>query len=289
LTSGGSSRPLATSLALEEARMRTYIQQYGKERTGTNYLKALLATNFTDIVLFDNRLGSKHEHFRTVGAWMEGRAIFSQERFEDLLRTDEYWRRRNIPTLDPFRWVHQPVEYEELLSLRDGLLNLHYVVSIKSPYAFAISINRWKRSQLRRFHECPSVDPLDLPYVLEQCAEFNRVYRSYWPLIETGKAVLARYEDLLTDYSAILRQMQDKFGLTAKHPEFLNISSIVAPTIGISQLPFYKSYYEDRLYLAALSKEARAAICNAIDWDLMRYYCYHPDEEAPPTSERAAS
>ena len=50
--------------------MKVYIQQYGKERTGTNYLKALIARNFDDIVLFDNRLGSKHAPFKDVSTWL---------------------------------------------------------------------------------------------------------------------------------------------------------------------------------------------------------------------------
>jgi hypothetical protein len=257
--------------------MRRYIQQYGKERTGTNYLKALLGRNFTDFVLFDNRLGSKHEPYRTAEQWMRERGVVDRQAFERLLQEDEYWRTRNVPTSDPFEWVHQPVSYEELLALCNGSATLHYVINIKDPYAYAVSVNRWNRSGLRRFHQPPSTDPLDLSLVTSQCALFNCAYRSYRRLIEDGRAVLARYEDLLADCRPVLREIQERFHLEPAGSQLQDISETVAPSIGISQSPFYKSYYVTREYMRALPVAARQAIRGAIDWDLMSDYGYLPE------------
>lgn len=201
--------------------MRRYIQQYGKERTGTSYLKALLGRNFTDFVLFDNRLGSKYEPYLTVEQWMSERGVVVRPAFESLLQEDKYWRARNVPNSDPFEWVHQPVSYEELLALRDGREMLHYVINIKDPYAFAVSANRWYRSGLRMFHQPPSIERLDLGLVMNQCESFNCAYRSYWPLIEDGRAVLARSEDLLVDCRPTLREIQARFHLGTRDQSYV--------------------------------------------------------------------
>jgi hypothetical protein len=257
--------------------VRRYLQQYGKERTGTNYLKALLATNFVDLVLFDNRLGSKHEGFREVRTWMEERNIRAASDFDQLLRIDSYWKARAIPSDGAFEWVHQPVTYEELLGLREGALPLGYLISIKDPYACAVSFNRWKKDGLKRFQEPPDVVTPDAELVRQNCLALNSVYASYWPLIESGRGMLVRYEDLLADATGILGRIQQKFGLTARGSVFTDVEQTVAPTIGISTRPFYRSFYRNKDYLAALDAGSLAAVRETVDWELMRLYGYSAD------------
>jgi hypothetical protein len=254
--------------------LRVYVQQYGKERTGTNYTKALLGRNFSNVVLFDNRLGSKHDPHQEVRAWMERGAITSRAAFELLLRTDEYWRRRDTPSDDPFEWVHQPVTYEELLALAEGSTPLHYIINIKNPYAYAISVNRWRRSGLHRYQEPPGVVALHPELVRRECEAFNEAYRSYVPLIDSGRGLLARYEDLLVNALPIVGLIRDRFGLLPKHAELTDVSEVVAPSIGVSNAPFYKSYYLNQEYLSELSKPMIDVIDSAIDWDLMGYFGY---------------
>ncbi|MGA2736735.1 MAG: hypothetical protein ABSG65_04715 [Bryobacteraceae bacterium] len=254
--------------------MRHYLQHYGKERTGTNYLKSLLAANFTDLVLFDNRLGSKHEAFREVRTWMEERGVRSASDFADLLRTDPYWKARNVPSDAPFERVHQPVTYEELRALCAGRLPLGYLVSIKDPYAYAVSINRWKKDGLKRFQEPPHVVGADAELIRRHCLAFNAVYASYWPLIESGRGMLVRYEDLLGDAACTLGRIQRKFGLTARGNGFTDVEQTVAPTLGVSNSPFYRSFYRNREYLAALDAACLATVDQTINWELMRRYGY---------------
>lgn len=257
--------------------MKTYVQQYGKERTGTNYVKALLGRNFKDFVLFDNRLGSKHEEFQSVAAWMEKNRIRDRSAFERLLTRNHYWRSRNVPNSDPFEGVHQPVSYEELLALRDGTLPLYYVVSIKNPYAFAVSVSRWRKCELRRFEEPPSVETFRLKPALAELSRFNDVYRSYWGLIQSGRAILARHEDLLSDYSSFLTEVQTRLRLTSLCPAFQDISETVAPLVGVSAVRFYREFYLQKEFITALSRAAIEAITRAIDWDVMRLYGYEPE------------
>jgi hypothetical protein len=81
--------------------------------------------------VFDNRLGSKHQAFREVRMWIEERGIRTRQDFDELVRTDYHWQRRNIPVDGPFEWVHQPVTYEELVALEEGTLPLDYLINIK--------------------------------------------------------------------------------------------------------------------------------------------------------------
>ena len=253
--------------------MKTYIQQFGKQRTGTNYLKALLARNFTDIVLFDNRLGSKHKPFQPVAEWIRERGIDRLEAFHELLRSDSYWRKRNRATTDPFEWVHQPVTYQELLGLSGGACPLHYLISIKNPYAFAVSANRWFRPGFRNFTEPPRAEFLDPLVIVPQCHEFNAAYASYLPLLESGRGLLVRYEELLTDACGILRRIQESFRLGAP-ASFEDVCQTVTPGSGVSQSPFYRLFYLEKQYMKALSSELLDLIDAAIDWDLMRRYGY---------------
>ena len=43
-----------------------------------------------------------------------------------------------------------------------------------------------------------------------------------------------------------------------------------APNIGVSTSPFYRSFYTEFEYMAALTEQQREAINRAIDWDLMQ-------------------
>jgi hypothetical protein len=258
--------------------MKVYIQQYGKERTGTNYLKALIARNFDDIVLFDNRLGSKHEPFKDVSTWLRENRIDSRQAYDRLLCTDRYWKARSVPSTDPFAWVHQPVSYEELLGLSDGSLPLRYVVQIKNPLAYAVSVNRFARTGPGASGRPPSPVPLNPGLILKKCVEFNAAYRSYWPLIARGRAVLVRYEDLLEDAIRVLRRLQDQLGLTSKHAVLEDVTTVVAPNLGISTEPFYRSYYANEEYRLALPEVLRESIARVIDWELMQRYGYERGE-----------
>lgn len=254
--------------------MRIFVQQYGKERTGTNYTKALLGRNFSSLVLFDNRLGSKHEQHREVLMWMESRGIKSRAAFDRLLKTDEYWRKRNILSDHPFEWVHQPVTYEELLALANRSTPLHYIINIKNPCAFAVSVSRWRKSGWERYQEPPGAVVLGAESVRKDCQLFNQVYASYVPLIDSGRGLLVRYEDLLVQALTIVRLIRDRFGLLPRYAELMDISEVVAPIVGVSDVPFYKSYYLNQEYLSELHPRMIDVIDSAIDWELMQYFGY---------------
>lgn len=254
--------------------MRRYLQQYGKERTATNYLKALLALNFNDIVLFDNRLGSKHGPFCEVRQWMEAHDIRTRADFEDLLHSDRYWKERNIPSSSEFEWVHQPVTYAELLALRDGRLPLGYLISIKDPYACAVSINRWKQGGLKHFQTPPQDLVVNAELIRRYAVDFNSAYASYWELIANARGILVRYEDLLADAISVISGIRNRFHLATRKCGLRDIDTTVAPTYGISASPFYRSFYLKREYLASLSDECLAAIRETIDWELMGRYGY---------------
>lgn len=279
--SDGTSQQLS-QLPLYWCSLNRYLQQYGKERTGTNVLKALLATNFVDFVLFDNRLGSKHEAFRDVRTWMEERGIRRRSDFDELLVTDKYWRLRNIPSEDLFEGVHKPVTYEELRGLRDGTLPLAYLISIKDPYAYAVSINRWVRHGVSQFQDPPNTIVPDADLTRRKCLAFNSAYASYWPLIESGKGMLVRYEELLEDAIGVMSRVQETFGLTARTEALVNVSTTVAPTVGISSASFYSSFYRDREYLTVLDSGSLKAVTETIDWELMRRFGYFPVEDVSP-------
>ena len=267
------------SISVEESESdkRRYIQQFGKERTGTNYLKVLLGQNFREIVLFDNRLGSKHAPYQSLGTWMESMGIAGRESFETTVQKSPYWRQRNRPSADPIERIHQPVSFGELAGLRDGIIPLHYVINIKSPYAFLVSVSRWRRNSVpvpRRLAEPPGPLALTPEEILAECQAFNLAYRSYLPLVDRGAAVIVRYEDLLQDARTVVGNLARRFGLSWRSSEFRDVRGICMPGEGLVSEPFYRDFYLRRRYLELLDDDHRSRLETTIDWRLMERYGY---------------
>lgn len=122
--------------------MRTYIQQYGKERTGTNVLKALLGLNFDEVVLFDNLLGSKHEGYIRVEDWLTANSLTSAEAFDSYLRWDPF-----DPAQDRQQTILSANSPADSMGRGGCASGWHFANavcrSIKDPYAFVLSVNRW--------------------------------------------------------------------------------------------------------------------------------------------------
>jgi hypothetical protein len=137
-----------------------------------------------------------------------------------------------------------------------------------------LSINRWKKNGLKGFQEPPNGYAPDAAFVREHCLSFNSAYASFWPLIESGRGMLVRYEDLLAEAIGVVRRIQQKFGLVARGNVLADVERTVAPTIGISDAPFYRSFYQNRYYLTVLDSDALAAVTETIDWELMCLYGY---------------
>jgi hypothetical protein len=254
--------------------MKAFVQQYGKERTGTNYLKALLNLNFDNIVLFDNRLGSKHEPHREVSQWMRDRGIRDIADFKLLVETDRYWRARNVPTADAFERIHQPVSFDELVGLATGQISMRYLISIKDPYASIVSVTRWWARGQTDLTQPPDRRVTNLSHVEQYCHEFNSAYLSYRPLIETERAVLVRFEDLIRDPTAVLTRISVCLDFDRRHESCRTVSTTVVPGYGITNKPFYLSYYTARAYLSLLTPTAIDTANRILNWDVMRYYGY---------------
>lgn len=256
--------------------MVTYLRQLGKERTGTNYVKALLACNFDAINLFDDRLGSKHGVFNDVNQWMQENRIKGEADIQRFMRTNKYWRQRNDreKPLVGLESVHKPVSYDELAALSSGQVSMHYIISIKNPYSFAISINRWITRKLRGFMVPPGYFELDMKVIKEQCKHYNRVYESYLPLLGKKNVILIRYEDLISDFDGVMEQLAQKFTLVRRSVHFSDVERIVTPYFGVTRANFNKEYYQKHQYMEAIDEKLHACINQNIDWKILQAYGY---------------
>lgn len=256
--------------------MVTYIRQLGKERTGTNYVKALLAQNFENINLFDDRLGSKHDVFKDVDAWMLEHKIESEKDIQRLIDQDEFWARRNGKEkfAHGINELYEPINYDELKGLRDKKIPLNFIINIKNPYSYAISINRWITRKLKGFVVPPGYFEIDLAVVAEQCKIYNEVYRSLLPLLGKENVFLIRYEDLVDNYSKVLKDLRKQFSLKKKGDDFYDIEGIVAPFYGEVRVQFDKDYYQNRQYMESINSELHQCINEVIDWKLIQQFGY---------------
>jgi hypothetical protein len=148
-----------------------------------------------------------------------------------------------------------------------------YLVSIKNPYAWALSLSR--------FTPWPPPDALDR--LREACRTFNTGYHAWLPLLESPRrpALLVRHEELITDPERVLDCLDRTFGIK-RSPTFHAIEGIAKPApwdddpLPISALPFDGGLYLRHEYLDALPAEQLQVVSSAIDWTLMERFGYAP-------------
>jgi len=265
----------------EHATPPVFLKQYGAKRTGTNYLRWLLQTNYdaADVVPLMHVLGDKHSPPPPL---------------------DDLWRAAQCESDPAFAFAssatlaapavstepHNPRQQAEVRRLAKPLARaysegaLGYLISIKDPYAWAVSVARYHAWTDR-------VSPLGPRFVsplTAQCQTFNQCYRAWLDIARARpeRCHVARYEDLFQDPAEVLRQIDAKFSLRRRTETLLDLQEeadmvwwdqIAPQPTGVR---FDRQYYDEKRYLKRLSPPALDAVTKTIDWDLIEPLGYRP-------------
>lgn len=269
-----------------------YFKQYGAKRTGTNFLRALLEVNFEDAGVLMHVLGNKHappvdlESLLPMGEPDPLR--FVQAASEAALPEPAFGESAS-PSLGGGQIAFMQ-ERAGAIHAAAKDKSLHFLISIKSPYAWIQSMlgQSWLRKQAadpKRMEEL-----LDL--VAAECAAFNALYGSYWQLLKTvpRQTTLVRYHELLASPAGFLEGLRDKLGLKPASNAFADILTTAFPTDWddsdssqtLGKRVFNRDYYLQKRFMADLLPEMIAVLEREIDWELMQNLGYekHGSERA---------
>lgn len=237
-----------------------YVKQQGAMRTGTNLVKFALEENFTNVCVLVN-----------VGRWKHATA-------ETLFN----WRGINWEGDGVSVDVNSRISNGELLAVRAAFDAgaVKFAISIRDVYPWLVSYIRFTRPD----DPCPLPPLAALPReeIVEALLHWNRLYRSYLSLLDyEHRAMLFRFEDLLTDFSATLNQARLLWGLKPRHARYVRPARYLRAGIDgesrsalLEGLPFDRRQYLSDNHLAQFDDPLLALIRQTLDRDMSRAYGY---------------
>ncbi|HET7433676.1 MAG TPA: hypothetical protein VFN10_03070 [Thermoanaerobaculia bacterium] len=247
-----------------------FLKQYGERRTGTNALRALIAANFEDVIVLMHILGDKHSPPVDLdGLWREVQdADDAPWQFISRATLD----RPSLTTRSDNAWQSAEMRrHAAPLAQAFAAGAFGYVISIKNPYAWAVSIAKftnWSRA-------------VATERLREACRVFNDCYRAWLPLLERGPALLIRHEDLIRDTEGVLDRLGRTFGIR-RSATFRPIEKLALPAdwddgpLPIGRSRFDAGRYLREEYLQALSPPQRDVVTSTMDWELLGRFGYAP-------------
>ena len=203
---------------------------YGLQRSGTNYLEALLAKNFRVRFLNSNssRSSPLQKHCR----------FYDQK---DIVPQAEY---RNAIVVNNFR------QFEELFDVVPD----YYLIISKDPYSWYLSYRSWAQ-------QCgwPSVTH----HYIE---EYNLYYGKFLELsLATEKILFVRYVELLTNRRAVLNALAVRMNLEKR---FLSRFRTWSPRLVAQSTSFSgdrRDFYIGEEFLRAFSEEELRVLNGVLD------------------------
>lgn len=255
-----------------------YFKQYGAQRTGTNYLRALLEKNFADITVLMHTLGGKH------GCPVDLQEYLSRFKGDPPGFVEAATAAIPAENSLPFRaeqrmymQAHAAAIYEAVETKK-----LHYLISIKEPYAWVGSRLKYGLQNIRPSNPEYNVPPAEL--TRRRCREYNLLYRSYLGFSQRfpKQSTIVPYDSLLSDPTGFLSDIGKRLELNPVSEIFSGIENAAFPTIwdqdkslrSVSGKPFDPDYYLKRKYLGCMDPEVIAALESEIDWELMKHFGY---------------
>lgn len=218
---------------------------YGLQRSGTNYLEALMKRRYRVRFLNRGRRDDpRHKHFR----------LYAEK---DRIPEPQYANDRVIATM---------ADLERAIGERvDG-----FVVLSKDPYSWLRSYEAWAK-------KCGW--PAPTHHFGEEYTLFYRAWRDL--AMESGRIHFVRYADLLSCPEDELSRLAEAFGLAPRRFQWgwPGHANRVAQSAEFT--PERRAYYESRAYLAEYTGEELAELNAVLDRDLMAFLGYAVEEEAP--------
>ncbi len=262
--------------------MPVFLKQYGAQRTGTNYLRTLLQTNYADAHPLMHVLGDKHSPPAPFEAlWQEARTDADPPLA--FVRKATFLR----PALTTSRT--DPRQQEEVRRLAPALTaawsdgTLGFLISIKDPYAWILSVAVWEK----RIAADATLGPDTAAYVVARCRSFNDRYRTWLELSgrHPSRSQIVRHEELVAGPERVLEAIAGRFGLQRSTPSFVDETAQTEPVLWDHDpstnkgVELDRSYYLEERYLDRLSAAASRAVTATIDWELMRSFGYSREDE----------
>ena len=280
----------------EVSKGTVFLKQFGERRTGTNYFRNLLLENFTNVVVLMHVLGDKHSvpvplsppddvSPESACQWVRGLTLARPAEFTAAgdAAQEEYLRSIAVPLAG---------------AVRRG--ELGFVLNVKDPYAWGASfcgyrhlvpsglprgrrafpIAQWlPRKAIRKLEEIRACKHLQ-----EACQVSNHKHRAWLEQHErfASRSSVVRYEDVLSNPSAILSGMRSKHGLREGPRRVESISREVSPAewdhqnMTVLDREFELDHYRERRYLQALTPAMTDTITRFVDWNLMAAFGYRP-------------
>lgn len=270
-------RAAAPKKAVPEPRI--FIKQYGERGTGTNSVRATILANYEDTEVLMHILGDSHAP----------PVPLDELRRDAESQPDPAWSFVSGATFAAPAASTQTSnrdQLEEMRRLARGITGafdrgeLRYAITIKDPYAWAVSLARADRWILGTMELPPHfAEPL-----AKACRRFNRVYAEWFGLADAHPrhSCVVRYEDLVRDSGAVFGAIEGQFGLQRRAPHWQEIGGAVQPApwdgwpVSTSETLFDRRYSLERRYLARIPPEHRQIIAETIDWPLFSRFGYGP-------------
>jgi hypothetical protein len=268
--------------------MTVFLKQYGEKRTGTNYVRALLSANFSNVVCLMHVLGDKHS----------APVAFDDIRRRSLGSPDEAWQFVTAATVAAPAETTRANDTEQLKYIRNvaqQLLaaydadSLGFVISIKNPYAWAASLAKYC-GWLSRSHNRIQMRACFAAPLAEACDRFNARYRA-WLLHHArheARSMILRHEDLIENSGVAAEALMAKFGLELIAEKIVLPSGAVAPTHWDHSPQqthpgkFDAEFYRSGQYATWLDSRLWDVVQERIDWHIAAEFGYSSSREAPP-------
>jgi hypothetical protein len=225
------------------------IKQYGLERTGTNYLKALIELNIKESRVLSNIFGLKHDKYS-----MDKLDIKNYDPLQD----------KNVAT---------DLSREEISKIKDKIIQgkVYFTVSFKDPYSWVISYNRcdWLHN-----------GPLNKDKVLRFMDKWNTVNRDWLDKIIKNKtnSMGVLYEDLLLNPKIVINNLAKKFNFLV-NGDFIDVNKEMKPGIDVHgsknisnrdiDKEKYCQYYKNKIYMREIHPSLVNVIENSIDYSVL--------------------
>lgn len=225
----------------------TFFKQYGLERSGTNYLKALLDINLQNTRVLSNLYGFKHGCFQPFDA--------------DYNPDDDI----NVIT---------DIKSNELELVKKSFQSnqIKYLVSTKSPHSWVVSYNKC--------HWIKGTNDLSAGNVSSYITKWNEQNRNWIEnilQIESLSSFLIRYEDLVSDPQNVIHMISKRYAINPREPfnrlEFKRMRTglDVHGFKNITNHSFDKSFYTEKRYMNELPEEIKEIIDKLVDKDVLSY------------------
>jgi hypothetical protein len=223
--------------------MTNYFKIYGQMRTGTNYISTILEKNFLDTKVFMN-----------VGGWKHGKIIEIPNKKELVNRVDKHTQKKIN--------VSETINFFKKNTVK-------FIVMIKNPYMWINSICNFNNKSVE-----------NSSFIIGQIKIWNTLYTNYKQYIESKKAYLIKYENLIQDPDSVLEDLIKEFNLKRKFKNSFKLETKkLLPNSDASigkctNNDFVKTKYINPNINKNLSKNIIEIINNNIDFKLMDFYNY---------------